>query len=200
MEVFSLRAGDRGRPVTDIVTLLSYDELREDVRKVQRTLEVVEHQLDLKDETATYTMRIRPYRTVTNVISGVVITFNNVSAQRQQHEHLQILMNELQHRTNNLFTVITAMARQTVRRSASFADFEEQFAARIQALAQSNALLVDQEWKGVSLNKLIETQLTPFIGFDKMRIEMVGPPVKMSAGTIQTLGLALHELATNASK
>jgi two-component system CheB/CheR fusion protein len=199
-EVFSLRDGDRGRPVTDIVSLLSYDQLREDVTKVQRTLEVVEHQLDLKDESATYIMRIRPYRTVANVISGVVITFNNISEQKQQQNHLQILMQELQHRTNNLFAVIQAMARQTGRTSDSFADFEAQFGARVQALAQSNLLLVDQEWKGVSLRKLIETQLAPFIGVDSRRIEMVGPPVTMAAGIVQTFGLALHELATNASK
>jgi two-component system, chemotaxis family, CheB/CheR fusion protein len=199
-EVFSLRDGDRGRPVTDIVSLLSYDQLREDVRKVQHTLEIAEHQLDLRDESATYIMRIRPYRTLGNVISGVVITFNNVSEQKQQHEHLQILMKELQHRTNNLFTIIQAMARQTARKSASFSDFEEQFGARVQALAESNALLVDQDWKGVSLDKLIETQLAPFIGIDSMRIETAGPPVTMAAGTVQTLGLALHELATNASK
>jgi two-component system, chemotaxis family, CheB/CheR fusion protein len=52
MEVFSLRDSDRGRPITDIVSLLSYDKLREDVRIVQRTLSVLEHQLDLKDERA----------------------------------------------------------------------------------------------------------------------------------------------------
>jgi two-component system, chemotaxis family, CheB/CheR fusion protein len=92
------------------------------------------------------------------------------------------------------------MARQTVRTSSSLADFEEQFGARVQALAQSNALLVDREWNGVSLDKLIEAQLGPFVGSGSMRFEMVGPPVTMAAATIQTLGLALHELATNASK
>ncbi|MDI3561969.1 chemotaxis protein CheB [Bradyrhizobium sp. Arg816] len=199
-EVFSLRDGDRGRPMTDIVSLLSYDQLREDVSKVQRTLGVVESQLDLKDESATYMMRIRPYRTVANVISGVVITFNNISEQKQHHDHLQLLMKELQHRTNNLFAVIQAMARQAVRTSDSLADFEQQFGARVQSLAQSNALLIDQQWKGVSLDKLIEAQLAPFIGIDAGRIEMAGPPATMAAETIQTIGLALHELATNASK
>ncbi|WP_420964997.1 CheR family methyltransferase [Bradyrhizobium sp. B120] len=199
-EVFSLREGDRGRPVTDIVSLLSYDQLREDVRKVQRTLEIVEHQLDLKDESAAYMMRIRPYRTVANVISGVVMTFNNVSEQKQQHDHLQVLMKELQHRTNNLFAVIQAMARQTVRTSDSLADFEEQFGARVQSLAQSNALLIDQQWKGVSIDRLIEAQLAPFVGSDSTRLKMAGAPVTMTAETVQTLGLALHELATNASK
>ena len=200
MEVVSLRDSDRGRPMTDIVSLLSYDKLREDVRIVQRTLSVVEHQLDLKDDSATYIMRMRPYRTVANVISGVVLTFNNVTEPKRQHEHLQMLMKELQHRTNNLFTVIQAMARQTARTSATFAEFEMQFGSRVQGLAQSNALLIEQDWKGVSLDKLIETQLAPFVGIDTMRIEAVGPQVRLAAGAVQTLGLALHELATNASK
>jgi two-component sensor histidine kinase len=95
---------------------------------------------------------------------------------------------------------IQAMARQTARTSATFAEFETQFGSRVQGLAQSNSLLIDQDWKGVSLDKLIETQLAPFVGIDTMRIEAVGPPVRLAPGAVQTLGLALHELATNASK
>jgi len=200
MEVFSLRDSDRGRPMTDIVSLLSYDELRADVRNVQRTLGIVEQQLDLKDESATYIMRMRPYRTVANVISGVVITFNNITENRRQTEHLQILMKELQHRTNNPFTVIQAMARQTARNSNTFAEFEKQFGSRIRGLPHSNTLLIEQDWKGASLDKLIEIQLAPFVGIDSMRIETAGPQVTLPAGAVQTLGLALYELATNASK
>jgi two-component system CheB/CheR fusion protein len=200
MEVFSVRDTDRGRPITEIVPLLFYDKLREDVRNVQRTLNVFEQELDLKDESATYIMRIRPYRTHANVISGVVITFNNVSELKQQRDHVQILMKELQHRTNNLFTIIQAMARQTARNSKTFSEFEAQFGSRIQGLGHSNALLVEQNWKGVLLEKLIESQLAPFVGTDTMRVEMAGPQVVLASGAVQTLGLALHELATNASK
>jgi two-component system CheB/CheR fusion protein len=200
MELFALRDGDRGRPITDIVTMLSYDQLRDDIRKVQRTLKVVEHELDLKDESATFIMRMRPYRTLANVISGVVITFSNITERKQQNDHLQILMKELQHRTNNLFTVIQAMARQTARHSASFAEFEAQFGARIQGLSSSNALLIDQDWKGVSLEALVNAQLAPFVGLETGRVEIDGPPVIVTAEVVQTLGLALHELATNASK
>ena len=182
------------------MSLLSYDKLREDVTVVQRTLSVVEQQFNLKDESAAYIMRIRPYRTSANVISGVVLTFNNVTEQQRQHEHLEVLMRELQHRTNNLFTVIQAMARQTARSSANFAEFEKQFGSRVQGLAQSNSLLIDQEWKGVLLDSLIEIQLAPFVGIDTMRIEAMGPQIRLAPGIVQTLGLVLHELATNAVK
>jgi two-component system CheB/CheR fusion protein len=92
------------------------------------------------------------------------------------------------------------MARRTAKSSATFPEFEAQFGSRIQGLAHSNALLVEQDWKGVSLEKLVETQLAPFVGTDTMRVEMRGPQVVLAAGAVQTLGLALHELATNASK
>jgi two-component system CheB/CheR fusion protein len=200
MEIFSLRKSDRGRPITDIVSHLSYDKLREDVRGVQRTLNIIEQELDLKDESASFIMRIRPYRTLANVISGVIITFSNVTEIKQQRDQEQLLMRELQHRTNNLFSIVQAMARQTAKNSESFAEFEAQFGSRIQGLGHSNALLIAHDWKGVSLETLIETQLTPFVGTDTLRIETAGPEVLVPAGTVQTLGMALHELATNASK
>ena len=61
-------------------------------------------------------------------------------------------------------------------------------------------MLIQEDWKGASLDKLIEVQLAPFVGTDTMRVETVGPPVTLAAAAVQTLGLALHELATNASK
>ena len=200
MELFALRDGDRGRAITDIVTLLAYDRLRDDVRKVQRTLAVVEYELDLKDESATFIMRMRPYRTVKNVITGVVITFTNITERKGQDDHLKVLMKELQHRTNNLFSVIQAMARQTARHSASFAEFDAQFGARIKGLSESNTLLIARDWQSVSLERLVHTQLAPFIGTDQARLEIDGPAVSVGSEVVQTLGLALHELATNASK
>jgi two-component system CheB/CheR fusion protein len=117
--------------------LISYNKLREDVRNVERTLSVIESELDLKDESATFVMRMRPYRTTENVISGVVMTFNNITEQKRHNEHLQILMKELQHRTSNLFAVVQAMARLTARSSGTFTEFETQFGSRIQGLCET---------------------------------------------------------------
>jgi two-component system CheB/CheR fusion protein len=83
-EIFPLRDGDRGRPITDIVTQLSYADLKSpdlsnDVNAVLRELSVVEREVQLADKGMTFIMRIRPYRTVDNVIDGVVITFIDIS-------------------------------------------------------------------------------------------------------------------------
>lgn len=200
MDLFPLRDSDRGRALTEIVTRLTYDELWDDVRNVQRTLSAVEREVSLKDDSATFIMRIRPYRTIKNLITGVVITFSDITGRKRQEDHVQALMQEMAHRTNNLFAVIQAMARQTVKHSADLTDFDARFGNRIRGLSHSNDLLIKQDWGGVRLEELVHAQLAPFIEEDQERLEMNGPPVAVTREAVQTLGLALHELATNSSK
>jgi two-component system CheB/CheR fusion protein len=85
-ELFHLRDADRGRPITDIVTLLSYGELQRDVRAVMRKLSPIEREVAIPDNDATFIMRVRPYRTVDNVIDGVVITFVDISERKRVEE------------------------------------------------------------------------------------------------------------------
>jgi two-component system CheB/CheR fusion protein len=84
-EVFHLRASDRGRPITEIVTRLGYADLKADVTKVLRSLSMVEQEVVVAPDGPTFVMRIRPYRTVSNVIDGVVITFVDIT-ERKRHE------------------------------------------------------------------------------------------------------------------
>jgi PAS domain S-box-containing protein len=85
-DIFSVRASDRGRPLTDIVSLLAYDDLRRDVAKVSRELTVLERELELHDRGSSFTMRIRPYQTIERVIDGVVITFIDVTERKKAEE------------------------------------------------------------------------------------------------------------------
>jgi two-component system CheB/CheR fusion protein len=200
MDLFPLRDSDRGRALTEIVTRLTYDELRNDVTKVRRTLAAVEREVSLKDETASFIMRVRPYRTIMNVITGVVITFVDITERKKQQDHVEALMHEMAHRTRNLFTVIQAMARLTVRHSTDLKDFERRFGDRILGLSHSNDLLMNQNWYGVRLVNLAEAQLAPFVGSNQKLLEMAGPDVLIAAEAVQVLGLVIHELATNAAK
>ena len=81
-DIFSLRESDRGRPLTDIVSLIAYEDLSRDVSKVLKELTLVERELTLHDRGSTFVMRIRPYRSVEQKIDGVVMTFVDVTAQR----------------------------------------------------------------------------------------------------------------------
>lgn len=84
-DLFHLRDSDRGRPITEIVTRMHYADLRRDVVKVLRTLAVIEHEVRIAENETVFIMRIRPYRSVDNVIDGVVITFIDIS-ERKRHE------------------------------------------------------------------------------------------------------------------
>ncbi len=87
-DLFHLRDSDRGRPITEIVTRMNYADLRRDVAKVLRTLTVIEHEVRIAEDETVFVMRIRPYRSVDNVIDGVVITFIDIT-ERKRHEEAQ---------------------------------------------------------------------------------------------------------------
>ena len=78
-DIFSVRDSDIGRPITEIVSLLDYSELKRDVKTVLRKLNVTERRVMLTDSSMIFEMRVRPYRTVDNVIDGVVCTFIDIT-------------------------------------------------------------------------------------------------------------------------
>jgi PAS domain S-box-containing protein len=123
----------------------------------------------------------------------------DITHRKKQEDDLRFIMDELSHRTKNLLSVVQAMASQTARHTRSFADFEERFLGRIRALSESHDLLVTQNWTGAPLLDLIFAQLMPFVE-DEARIQVTGPSISLRAQAAQSLGIILHELATNASK
>jgi PAS domain S-box-containing protein len=120
-------------------------------------------------------------------------------SERKRHEdHINLLMREVNHRSKNMLALVQAVARQTL--AAKPEEFIERFGARIRALSASQDLLVKSEWKGVNLDELIRSQFGHFEDLIGSRIELKGPPMVISANAAQAIGMALHELATNAGK
>ncbi len=85
LEIFNVRGGDEGRPISDIVTRLTRDGLEQDVQDVLRTLAPREREVMVADGQS-YLMQVRPYRDLNNVIDGAVLTFVDIS-ERKRHEH-----------------------------------------------------------------------------------------------------------------
>lgn len=131
---------------------------------------------------------------------GLTCAAIEVTERKEGEAHLRLLMRELTHRSKNLLAVIQAMARQTARHARSIDRFLEQFSARLQALARSHDILVQEGWHGASLHELVRLQLGPYLDRAEPQIEYEGPAVLFKPEAAQGLGLALHELATNAAK
>lgn len=126
----------------------------------------------------------------------VGILFDDVTHRREQQEQMELLIGEINHRSKNLLGVIQAIARNTAAADAT--DFIARFGERVRGLAASNDLLVKNGWRAVELDDLIRSQLAPFCRPDRLVLD--GPKAALSSIATRALGMALHELATNAAK
>ena len=133
-------------------------------------------------------------------ITGVAAVHRDMTENRENKEHLAFTLRELSHRTKNLLAVVQGLAHMIARRSDEIGDFEVRFRGCIQALAYSHDLLVAHDWQGATLEELLRIQLAPFGGIDGGKITLQGPEVYLAPQTMQSLGLIMHELATNATK
>jgi two-component sensor histidine kinase len=118
----------------------------------------------------------------------------------QREERLLFTVHELGHRTKNLLAVIQAIASQTRQRSVSLQDFHERFSGRLRGLSRSLDLLVSEDGTNASIMDLVRSQLEPFGDVDGIRIAPQGPSIWLNSEATRNIGLALHELATNATK
>jgi two-component system CheB/CheR fusion protein len=122
-DIFHLRDADRGRPITEIVSMLDYSDLTHDAREVLRKLSVLEREVRLADKAMTFILRIRPYRSLDNVIDGVVMTFMDISERKVSEEQSALLLRELDHRVKNILAVVSSVITQTLKASESPAAF-----------------------------------------------------------------------------
>src|SRR5258708_5321044 len=107
-------------------------------------------------------------------------------------------MSEINHRAKNLLSVVDAIAHQTATGTPE--DFIERFSERIQSLSANQDLLIRNAWQGVEIEALVRAQLAHFADLIGSRIAVHGPKLRLKAAGAQAIGLALHELATNAGK
>ncbi len=127
-----------------------------------------------------------------------VCVAQDVTERKAHEEQVHLLMREANHRAKNMLSLVQAIARQTAAREPE--DFVGRFTERIQALSANQDLLVRHEWQGVDVEDLVRAQLAHFADLVGSRIDVDGPKQRLNAAAAQAIGLALHELATNAGK
>lgn len=142
--------------------------------------------------------RAQPIRDADGSIALWFGTNTDITEQMEREAQVRLLMREVNHRSKNMLAVVHAVARQTLASGPE--DFVDRFSERIRALAAAHDLLVDNDWRGVDLGALVFSQLAHFGDLVGSRIRIEGPPVRLNSAAAQSIGMAIHELATNAGK
>jgi len=128
----------------------------------------------------------------------VIGTAADITESRENAEKAHLLTREINHRAKNMLSVVHAISHQIAAGNPE--DFARRFSERIQALAANQDLLIRNEWKGVDIEDMVRAQLAHFADLFGSRIAVQGPKLLLRGASAQAIGLALHELATNAGK
>jgi PAS domain S-box-containing protein len=121
----------------------------------------------------------------------------DIDERKRAEERRTLLINELNHRVKNTLASVQSIARQTMRSARTPDEMAEVFTARLVALSGAHDVLTRENWEGAGLREIVQVALAPFEGD---RIVTEGPDVRLGARAALALGMALHELATNAAK
>lgn len=133
-------------------------------------------------------------------VTSISITMHDIRERKRHDTHISLLNRELAHRVKNTLAVVQSIANQTMRSSPQPEAFRVAFQGRLQALAAANDLLMETSWAGAELEGFMDKQLAPLMPRSSRQLHKRGPAVIVPAELSIPLGLALHELGTNAIK
>ena len=154
----------------------------------------------LANESVPFEQRVFAARVALVLVAFCGLMLVTIIAERRSAEaRVRFLMNEINHRSNNLLTVVQAIAWRTAKSEKS-AEFAASLNQRIAGLAASNDLLVANTIEGIAMGDLILSQLTHLKDLIGHRIVIDGPPVRLKPDAARAIGMAMHELSTNAVK
>jgi len=160
-----------------------------------------EHEVRFNDGTSRYLFgNATPLRDAEGDPCGAVAAFVDITDRRNAEEQRQLLLAELSHRVKNTLATVISIGQQSFSRNPNVDEARRSFAARIRALAQTHSRLAEANWSGVSFEAMLLDEFAPYFRDDGSNVRVSGPPIAFHAKCALTLGMTIHELATNAAK
>ncbi len=130
---------------------------------------------------------------------GAVNMLVDITERKQIEEQQSLMVRELHHRVKNTLATVQAIMGSTARSAETIEEFKTALIARIGSLARTHRLLTD-DGPTVSFGDILKNELDAFDDGSEGRITLTGPEVKLSSQLAVSLGMAVHELTTNAAK
>lgn len=140
----------------------------------------------------------RPIRDTGGKIIGAVQISLDITERKRIEEQRKLLVNELNHRVKNTLAIVQSIASQTLRSADNLAEAGRSLSGRLVSLAKAHDILTQEHWSGADIEELVAAALSPHAGQERFRLE--GGPVRLGPNLALSLALAIHELATNATK
>jgi PAS domain S-box-containing protein len=134
-----------------------------------------------------------------NLIGIVGISYD-ITPRRQAEEKQALLIRELHHRVKNTLSTVQAIMTTTARTAVTMEEFQAAFFGRVDALARTHALLTEDQLQSVGFLDLLQAELQPYDDGTGSRIMLQGAPVQLPSHLAVPVGMAIHELTTNAVK
>ena len=133
-------------------------------------------------------------------INGLFVEGCDVTAHVRAEQRQSLLIRELHHRVRNTLATVQGVMNTTAKSSATIEDFQEAFAGRIASLAKTHAVMTEELDQSVSFEQLLNQELGFYTDGASQRIRLSGPAVDLPSQIAVPLGMAVHELTTNAVK
>jgi PAS domain S-box-containing protein len=133
--------------------------------------------------------------------SGQILTVvvRDITERKREEEQQRLIAEELAHRIRNLMTIVTSIVSLTACGSENVDGFRDALLSRLMAISRANDSLIAGNWNDTLLAALLESELGPF-RTSRNLISLHGGDVHIRAKVAISLGLVVHELATNATK
>jgi PAS domain S-box-containing protein len=190
-----------GQPITIVIPEDRHDEERQILTRIRRG-ERIDHYETVRrrkhGSLITVSLTVSPVKDTEGKIVGASKIAKDITEQKRSQEQIATLAREAEHRSKNLLATVQAAVH--LSQSETSDGLKRAIEGRIQALANVHSLFVKSRWIGAELSTVARQELTPYIQKNEARVRIEGPPVLLEPNTAQAIAVALHELATNASK
>ena len=141
-----------------------------------------------------------PLRNEAGVIIGAIAAVADIDEIKQSQARQALMNRELHHRVKNTLATVQAIANLTARSTTDITAFRQTFADRIVSLSRTHTLLVENSWERIPLGDLVHLELDPYRVHGNEQVHLTGEDIWVRSDIGLALGMAVHELTTNAFK